>query len=67
MTEPLPAPETVGYDPSGRPVTAPRGGEADTYGTELQQALRDWIVENQTLAVLAGFALGVFVGAMMRR
>lgn len=40
--------------------------QAASYGTEAQQTARQWIAENQTLAVLAGFAFGVFIGVMMR-
>lgn len=29
--------------------------------------VRRWIEQNETLAVLAGFATGVFIGALMRR
>jgi hypothetical protein len=60
----------LGYDPAGRPVLpadAPPLGGGGAYGTDVQRAAREWIVENQTLAILAGFALGVFIGALMRR
>lgn len=75
--DPAASPEAgpVGYDPAGRPVrptdTAPAAENAThgipAYGTDAQQAVRQWIVENQTLAVLAGFALGVFIGVLMRK
>lgn len=29
--------------------------------------VRAWIERNETLAVLAGFATGVFIGSLMRR
>ena len=32
----------------------------------MMAAARSWIEENQTLAMLGAFALGVFVGVMMR-
>jgi len=63
-----PAAGPIGYDPDGRPVEPPAAdARGASYGTDLQQTVRDWIVENETLAVLAGFALGVFIGALMRR
>lgn len=46
-----------------RPLPPPEGA---SYGTELQRNVRTWIVENETLALLAGFAFGVFVGTLMR-
>ncbi len=40
------------------------GKEIDLAG--LQEAVIQWIRENQTPALLGGFVLGVFIGAKMR-
>ena len=38
----------------------------DDYKELIQQA-KSWIDENQTLAMLGGFGLGVFIGVLLRR
>lgn len=40
--------------------------EAEAYGLSVQQRARRWIESNPTLALLSGFAVGVFVGAWVR-
>ena len=69
MIEPNPTLGTA-HAAGERPMFAhgvPAESGAETNRPATQQAVRQWIVENQTLAVLAGFAFGVFVGAMMRK
>ena len=44
--------------------------EASQLDGELNQLLEqaeDWIKDNQTLAMLGGFGLGVFIGVLLRR
>ncbi len=55
-------------EPEVQRMTSIGGPEAPAYGDlpKTQAMVSDWIRENQTLAMIAGFAMGVFVGAMIR-
>lgn len=44
-----------------------RKRQFEALGMTAQQNIRAWIEENQMLALLGGFALGVFAGVLMRR
>ncbi len=55
-------------------LDAPIPENSESEGTEEVRApvldfdtVRDWVKEHETLALAGGFALGVFVGVMMRR
>ena len=65
--EARPAPGAPAAD---RPPAAARTALLYEEATRPQDPLADvkaWIEHNQTLAVLGGFAVGVFIGAWMRR
>lgn len=46
------------FEKPGRPGREPRPRE--------QEALKAWIREHEELSLIAAFALGVFIGALMR-
>lgn len=74
MNDPTPnAPNESTSRPSGGQADAPFGRrEASPAGDEWEQAqlafdvAKAWVQEHQTAAMLGAFALGTFIGAMMR-
>ena len=42
-------------------------GQMDAELNVLIEQAEDWIKENQTMAMLGGFGLGVFIGVLLRR
>ena len=54
-------------DPAERRLPPPGETAAPTASREAQAALREWIDQNPTAALLGGFAAGGFIGVLMRR
>lgn len=48
-------------------VAVPAARRATAGPDDALAPVRAWIANNETLAVVAGFAMGVFIGALMRR
>ena len=63
---PLPDAAPVGAEiPAGKTGEIPRRAAAGDV-PEWQQLITGWVRENQILAMAGGFALGVFLGVLMR-
>jgi len=56
----------------GLPPHAAHGNNGDGRPLEMEyhdltEKAREWIEENQAMAMLGGFGLGVFIGVLLRR
>lgn len=56
------APEDVALQVERTVVSRPPAGDVPQW----QQVITEWLRDNQVLAMAGGFALGVFLGVLMR-